>query len=152
MLQQTIMILLIAVLLGAGLLVVSMPKASAEEPFVTPQQPNIPGFKGVITPQVYHTLKREPPQPTHVAGQMDFKAPSYTDLIFRPGITPKNGLPKHIGKDCSFLCDPDGTCNSAAFYECLNVDSSRYGTIGRGRVAFNQNFESVLYNQTVSVH
>lgn len=123
-----------------------------DETFVTPQEPDIPGFKSVVTPQGCPIPKREPPQATHVTSRMDFKSPSRADMVFHPGITPNSGLSRRVGRDCSYLCDPDGTCASAAFYECLNLDPSRYGTVGRGRVAFNQNFEATSYNQTVSVH
>lgn len=123
------------------------------ERFITPQQPHIPGFKDVVSPPPSMRCKvLDDPQLNHSSQHIDATKPSYTDLIFHPGIAPKTGLPKQEGRDCSVLCDPDGTCTSPDFYECLNMDTTRYGTSGRGRTAFNSNFQAVPYNQTTSVH
>lgn len=149
---ETVAIISGVLVLVVVVMVMSMRKPKPET-FITPQQPNIPGFKGVVSPPSSTRYKvREAPEPSHTAGRLDFTKPTYTELIFGPGIAPKIGLPRQEGRDCSILCDPDGTCTSPEFYECLNMDTTRYGTTGRGRIAFNDNFQAVPYNQTTSVH
>lgn len=93
------------------------------------------------------------PSPTHSRkagpqGLHTIRTPTVTDLVMEPGIAHSAGLSgSAVGLTCSSLCDFDGTCHSAAFFDCIHADTSSYGRIGRERNTYDHAFRRMPYDQ-----
>ena len=128
----------------------------SNESYITPHIKDVPGFGGIVGKHTVHTVLPVSSESQSVAyqeGKPNTRSASTTDLVMEPGILHHkiNVSNPNVGTDCSVFCDPDGTCHSPAFFECLHKDTSRYGGIGRERTAYDNAFRRVQYNQMTSL-
>ena len=143
--QQPYMIVGIAIVLFIALCW----KFSGTETFVTPKSRAIPGYTGKIKHKRHIPTRSNVVEPKTTKKIIGPRPAQQIDLVQSPAIAHRGD--GTIGKECHALCDEDGTCHSRAFFECLQRDPSRFGTIGRERNAYNSAFRRISYDTLISV-
>lgn len=116
--------------------------ASSKESFVTPKHRQLNGRAENKNPNIPASSFRQ--EPKLAPYFRDSRPAQHIDLVETPALAHSGG--RMAAKECHALCDPDGTCHSRAFYECLQQDPSRFGTPGRERNAYDSEFRRVQYN------
>lgn len=117
---------------------------SGQEMFVTPKDRERLAYTG----KVKHTPRPVAPpeiiEPEELKSRIGPRPAQQITLVESPAIAHQHG--GSVGRGCHRLCDPDGSCHSAEFYECLQTDPSRFGTTGRERNAYDPSFRRISYN------